>query len=241
MGTTARLVSAPLVADAGQLVVELLRLTPGAVLFIDEIHALPRAAMEALYEAVEDRRLTVAVRAGASIRGLTFDLPAFTLVAATNEPEKLPRALISRFAIREWLESYSEDELAEIVARTARREERRFEDEGARVVARASRGSAREAVLLATRVIRAVDGALPGGLDKANAFAALQLLGLDERGLDAGDLKLLETLKKSRKPLGLATLAAKTGIGAATILERHEPFLLRLGLVEITALGRVAC
>ena len=106
---------------------------------------------------------------------------------------------------------------------------------------RATHGSAREAVLLATRVIRTVEATLPAELGKLNAFAALVLLGIDERGLDAGDRKLLETLEKSKKPLGLATLAAKAGIGAATILERHEPFLLRLGLVEVTPYGRRAC
>jgi Holliday junction resolvasome RuvABC ATP-dependent DNA helicase subunit len=169
MGTTARVVSAPLVADAGgrDLVLELIRLAPGAVLFIDEIHALPRAAMEALYEAIEDRRLTANVRAGTSIRELTFDLPAFTLVAATNEPEKLPRALVSRFAIRERLESYSEDALTEIVKRTAAREGRPFTDEaGRRVIARAARGTPREAVLLTKRLIAAADAVLWKRLDK---------------------------------------------------------------------------
>lgn len=242
LGTTARVVSAPLVADAGPLLVELLRLPAGSVLFLDEIHALPRTAMEALYEAVEDRRLSVVVREGAHLRSLSVDLPPFTLVAATNEPERLPQALASRFTIRERLDDYSEDALAEIVRRTAEREGRRFAPDGARVVARAARGTAREAVILATRVIRAEDGADEAGaeIDEDRAAAALRLMSIDERGLDAGDRKLVGVLRAAKKPIGLTTLAAMTGIRPATILARHEPYLLRLGLVEVTPLGRTA-
>lgn len=238
-GTTARVVSAPLVADAGQIVVEMLRLSPGSLFFIDEIHALPRAAMEALYEAVEDRRLTLTVREGASTRARTFELPPFTLAAATNEPEALPQALASRFAIRERLDDYSVEDLSEIVKRTGRREapDRPFEEDGARIVARAARGTAREAVHLARRVVRAAAGVLDG----SGALSALRLLGIDERGLDSGDRRILEALRASKKPLSLATLAAKTGIRKATLLERHEPYLLRLGLIEVTPLGRRAC
>ncbi len=141
MGRRTRVVQGPQVKEACEILSPLLDLEPGDVLFVDEIHALKRAVVESLYEALAEGRMTVPVRSRGRVRNLAFELPPFTLVAATTEPEELPDALESRFSIRETLSHYKEEELAEIVKRSARREGCRIkEDAAALVLARASRG-----------------------------------------------------------------------------------------------------
>ena len=242
VGARARAVSAPMVLDLGRIATVLVNdLAPGDVLFIDEFHALPVPVVEALYRAIDHRRLEIDVRDGGDVRTVEFELPPFTLVAATNKPERLPQAIRTRFTIHEHLESYEICHLAEIARRTAAEEGRLVDAEGALVIARASRGTARDATLLARRVIRVADGSeIEGPLGAESVKRALAIVDVDANGLTAADRKLVETLRASKVPLSSAALAAKTGMSRDTLVELHEPYLLKLGLVEVTRRGRVA-
>jgi len=221
LGTTARVIAAQHVKDASPIVAALESAKPGSVLFIDEIHKLPDDAEIALYGGLEQREIT--------------------LIAATNLPEELSKALDSRFTSEVWLDEYSEEALSEIVKRTAERQGRpASEPEAYRRIARASRGTPREAVNLTRRVIALAIGTQRPALDTASVTELLALIGIDELGLDPADRKILATLKASKRPLGLSTLAAKTGIRKESLLARHEPYLQKLGLLEVTQLGRVA-
>jgi Holliday junction DNA helicase RuvB len=222
------LVSGPLVRDAATLIEALVRTEARSVLFIDEIHALPIEALNVLLEALEKRRLTMP--------GRTIALAPFTVIAATNHPERLPNALHSRFATRERLDDYTEDDLATIALRTASSAGLSLSDEDARQIARVSRGTPRECVLLTKRLATMSKGNTE---TDQTVDALLEAMGIDARGLDPADRKIVTSLRTARRPLSLASLAAKTGIGKTTIQERHEPFLLKLGLVEITPNGRV--
>ncbi len=241
MGKRAWVVQAPQIKEPSEILAPLLDLEPGDVLVVDEIHALPRPVAESLYEALSEGRVTVPVRSKGLVRNLSFEVPAFTLIAATTEREALPEALESRFSIREALSHYKEEELAEIARRTARREGHGITDDAAAlVIARASRGLAREAIRLTQRALAVWDEALIGPFDRVNAMAALEFLGVDERGLDEDDRKIRDALVSARAPVSLAALSATTGIAMETIRRRHEPILLRHGLVRVTPLGRVA-
>jgi len=221
LGTTARVIAGQHVKDATPIIAALEAAKPGSVLFIDEIHKLPDDAELALYGALEKRTIT--------------------LIAATNLPEGLSKALDSRFTSEVWLDEYSDDALTEIVKRTAEREgSPASEPEAYRRIARASRGTPREAVNLTRRVIALAIGTERPVLDAATVTGILAMIGIDELGLDPADRKILATLRSSKRPLGLSTLAAKTGIRKESLLARHEPYLQKLGLLEVTQLGRVA-
>ncbi len=231
-----RVLTGPFLSQKGKTIESLLSMSDGDVVFIDEVHALPKGVMESLYEAVQDGRVSVTVRSGSETREMALALPRITIVAATSHPEELEGPLQSRFAYRLALEPYSPEELALIVEDALRRKGVSIGDEAALLVGKASRGIAREAIHLARRLVRVTDGAL----DVARVRALLSRFGVDERGLDKGDRKILAALREAKRALSLRTLAAKTEIAPATILVRHEPYLIRLGLVEVTPFGRVA-
>jgi Holliday junction DNA helicase RuvB len=224
-----KLVSGPLVRDAATLIEALVRTEARSVLFIDEIQALPIEALNVLLEAIEKRRLTMP--------GRTIKLQPMTVIAATNHPESLPNALHSRFAIRERLDDYTEDDLATIASRTASSAGLSLTNEDARKIARVSRGTPRECVLLTRRIATMSRGS---NVKSQSIDALLGAMGIDAWGLDPADRKIVGALRAALRPLSLASLAAQTGIAKTTILERHEPFLLKLGWVEVTPNGRVA-
>jgi Holliday junction DNA helicase RuvB len=216
LGTKARVILAHHVKNPSQ-IVEVIREAPaGSVLFIDEIHKLPDDAALALYAPLEK--------------------PSITILAATNLPEEMSHALLSRFGSHVRLGEYSEDSLTEIAKRIAGPD---VDLDACRRIAKASRGTPREAVNLTKRLLAMANGQ-SRHLEAESVGELLALAGIDERGLDSADRKIVGVLRAAERPLALATLAAKAGIRKETLLERHEPFLLKLGLIEITLQGRVA-
>ena len=240
MRTRARMVSAATVKDPGLLVGLLCGIRPGDVIFVDEVHALPRKVTETLYEAMECGSLSLTVVDEVTTRSIQLRLPPFTVVGATTAPERLPVPLRSRFGLRLHLQPYPVTELAALVARAATRDCVTVTPCGAAAIARASRGSPREALSLFERCRDEIQAAGELSLDAPGVMGALASLGTDADGLDKVDQSILEILRSHEEPVGVWRLAALAGISVREYLEHHEPHLRHLHLVRITARGRVA-
>jgi Holliday junction DNA helicase RuvB len=217
-------------------------LEPGTVFFVDEIHRLPRAVEETLYPAMEDGQLPITVGQGAGARVVTLDLPPFTLIGATTRAGLLTTPLRDRFGIQHRLEHYGPDDLWTIVARSARLLRVEVEPAGGRAIAARSRGTPRVANRLLKRVRDFAEVRSDGVVTEAVAAAALDLLEVDEAGLDRLDREILRALceKFGGGPVGLGTLAVAVGEEPDTIEDVYEPYLLQRGLVERTPRGRCA-
>jgi holliday junction DNA helicase RuvB len=217
-------------------------LDPGSVFFVDEIHRLPRALEETFYPAMEDRRLPITVGQGAGARVVTLDLPGFTMIGATTRAGLLTTPLRDRFGVTHRLELYEPADLAQIVRRSAGILEIEIDEAGAEAIATRSRGTPRVAnrLLKRTRDFAEVRGA--GRIDAAVAHEALELLEVDEAGLDRLDREILAAIcgKFGGGPVGLSTLAVAVGEEADTIEDVYEPYLLQQGFVMRTPRGRVA-
>ena len=229
---------APRVKTNEALLEVLVSLRPGSVLFMDELHALPRLVAEGiLYEALDRGTVTVPVHDGEASGTHTAPLAPFTFIGATTDEDLLPRALLSRLR-REQLELYSVAQLAELLGRAAGRHGLELEPEAAALLAGASRESPRQALSL---LLDARDQAILAGtsrIDAALAERTLTARGIDERGLDALDRAYLEELTRAKGPRSSSTLAARLGVSEGR-LAVHESFLIRRGLVLITSQGRV--
>jgi Holliday junction DNA helicase RuvB len=210
------------------------------VLFIDEIHRLPKAVEEFLYPAMEDFRIDVTLGDGVNARTITLQLKPFTLIGATTRSGLLSAPLRDRFLMREHLDFYTIDELAEIVRRNARKLRVEVEDDAATEIATRSRGTPR----LANNRLRWVrDYALSradGRVSLATARDALQMLGIDVLGLDHQDRKYLETIARvfGGGPVGVESVAHTMNLAPDTLVDEVEPFLLRKELVVRTPRGR---
>ncbi|MFM5905808.1 MAG: Holliday junction branch migration DNA helicase RuvB [Micrococcales bacterium] len=241
-GKPLRLTSGPTIQHAGDLAAILSSLTPGEVLFIDEIHRMARPAEEMLYLAMEDFRVDVMVGKGPGATSISLDLAPFTLVGATTRSGMLPNPLRDRFGFTAHLEFYSDDELAEVISRAAARLDLLIEPQAIAEVSKRSRGTPRIANRLLRRVrdFGLVSGAKEIGV--AQAQAALKLYEVDELGLDRLDRAILEVLttRFGGKPVGLSTLSVAVGEEQDTIEAVVEPFLLRQGLIARTQRGRQA-
>jgi Holliday junction DNA helicase RuvB len=241
MGSGLRITSGPVLSRPGDLAALLTDLQDGDVLFIDEIHRLPRAVEEVLYPAMEDRRLDVMIGRGPSARSIRLDLPNFTLVGATTRTGLVAAPLRDRFGFIGQLDLYEVDELAVIVERSAVLLEVVLRGEASSTIASRSRGTPR----IANRLLRRVrDFAAVVGhpyVDDAVAVEALELFGVDEYGLDKIDRRILSLLCEqfSNQPVGLTTLAHACGEEPATIEDAYEPYLLREGFLIRTPRGRV--
>jgi len=241
-GKPLRLTSGPTIQHAGDLAAILSSLTPGEVLFIDEIHRMARPAEEMLYLAMEDFRVDVMVGKGPGATSISLDLAPFTLVGATTRSGMLPNPLRDRFGFTAHLEFYTDDELAEVIARAAARLELRIDAQAIVEVSKRSRGTPR----IANRLLRRVrDFALVAGVTQitvTEANAALKLYEVDALGLDRLDRQILEllTTRFGGKPVGLSTLAVAVGEEQDTIEAVVEPFLVRQGLIARTHRGRQA-
>jgi len=211
------------------------------VLFVDEIHALNRAAEEILYPALEDFRLDIVLGQGAAARTLTLDLPPFTLVGATTRTGLLTTPLRDRFGMTFRLGYYESAELASIVRRSASILGVLVEDDAADEIARRSRGTPRVANRILRRVRDVAEVRHEGVVTTVVAREALQLLEVDGLGLERTDRELLEAvaLKFGGGPVGLSTLAVTLGEEPDTIEDVYEPFLLQLGFLQRTPRGRV--
>jgi Holliday junction DNA helicase RuvB len=233
-------VAAPHLTDRVTLVRLLAGLPEGSVLFLDEVHALPPPLLEALLEAMGERRLSLVLSDGTRARRVTLRLPGFTLVAATTDEGSIPPALRSRFGLREILVHYGEQTLAEVVAQAATRAGAEATPDGARRLAKAARGTPREALRL---LEWALDDAAATGvrrLDAEGVAGALARLGYDGEGLDQGERRYLQVLRESPVPVPLSRLARMLGTTPGALAEHVEPWLFLRGLVRMTPGGRTA-
>ena len=241
MGGNLRITSGPAITHAGDLAALLSNLNEGDVLFIDEIHRLNANVEEILYPAMEDFAYDIIIGKGPSARSLRLELPKFTLVGATTRMGLLTGPLRDRFGIKEQLELYSPEDLKEIVVRSAGILDIEITADGALEIASRSRGTPRIANRLLRRVRDYAQVKADGVITTETAMAALEMLRIDELGLDAVDRKMLEAMmiKLLGRPVGLDTIAAATGEDASTIEDVYEPYLLRLGFIARTPRGRV--
>ncbi len=234
--------SGPALDRPGDLAAILTNLEEGDVLFVDEIHRMPRPVEEVLYPALEDFKLDVVLGKGPSARSIRLDLPRFTLVGATTRPGRITLPLRERFGFSPRLEYYGVEDLARIVRRSAGILEVEIDEEGALEIARRSRGTPRVANRLLRRVRDVAEVRHDGRITAEVARAGLELFDVDERGLDRLDLAVLETIvrKFGGGPVGLSTLAAAVGEEADTVEDVVEPYLMQLGFLARTPRGRVA-
>ena len=242
MGSGLRSTSGPVLARPGDLVALLTDLQEGEVLFIDEIHRLPRTVEEVLYLAMEDRRLDVMIGRGPSARSIRLDLPRFTLVGATTRTGLVAAPLRDRFGFVGALDLYERDELRHIITRSARLLDVTLRGDAAGVIAQRARGTPR----IANRLLRRVrDVAAVGDhdvVDEELAARALDLFGVDDQGLDKVDRRILGLLcgQFAQLPVGLTTLSHACGEEPSTIEDAYEPYLLREGFLTRTPRGRIA-
>ncbi len=242
MGVNLRQTSGPVLERAGDLAALLTNLEPHDVLFIDEIHRLNPVVEEILYPALEDFQIDLMIGEGPAARSVKLDLPPFTLVGATTRAGMLTNPLRDRFGIVARLEFYTVDELAQIVARSARLLEMTIDEAGTREIAQRSRGTPRIANRLLRRVRDFADVKASGTVDQSVADAGLRMLDVDGRGLDLLDRQLLLTVieKFGGGPVGVENLAAALGEERDTIEDVLEPYLIQQGYLQRTSRGRVA-
>lgn len=241
MGHNIRVTSGPAIERAGDLASILTNLNAGDVLFIDEIHRLSHSVEEVLYPAMEDYALDIIIGKGPSARSIRLDLPKFTLIGATTRAGMLSSPLRDRFGISFRLEMYTREQLAVIVERSAKILKVECERDGALEIASRSRGTPRIANRLVRRVRDFAEVRGDGRITVENAREALDILEIDELGLDRTDRTMLDSMIRrfGGGPVGLDTLAATTGEDAATIEDVYEPYLLQLGFIMRTPRGRV--
>lgn len=241
MGVNVRTTSGPAIERPGDLAAILTSLEPGDVLFIDEIHRLPRTIEEVLYPAMEDFCLDIVIGKGPSARSVRLDLPPFTLVGATTRAGSLSAPLRDRFGVLSRLEYYKEEQLTSIVMRTADLFETTIDGQSAVEIARRARGTPRIANRLLRRVRDFAQVKGDGSIHLSLARESLELLQVDRLGLDHIDHKLLKgIIEKFRGgPVGLETIAASIGEEAETIEDVYEPYLLQIGFLQRTPRGRV--
>ena len=242
MGVNLRQTSGPVLERPGDLAAILTNLEPRDVLFIDEIHRLSPIVEEILYPALEDYQIDIMIGEGPAARSIKLDLPPFTLVGATTRAGMLTNPLRDRFGIVARLEFYSQDELAQIVQRSARLLSVDLEKDGAAEISRRARGTPRIANRLLRRVRDYAEVKADGKVTKPIADAALKMLDVDALGFDLMDRKLLLAVieKFAGGPVGLENLAHAIGEEADTIEDVLEPYLIQQGHLQRTPRGRVA-
>jgi len=226
----------------GDVAAYLTALEPRSVFFVDEIHRLPPALEETFYPAMEDRRLPITVGQGAGAAIVTLNLPEFTLIGATTRAGLLTTPLRDRFGVTHRLDLYDADELAQIVTRSASILGADIDRDGAVTIARRSRGTPRVANRLLKRVRDYAEVRHTGAIDAGIAAAALELLEVDEQGLDRLDREILRAIceKFEGGPVGLSTLAIVVSEEEDTLEDVYEPYLVQKGFIKRTPRGRVA-
>ncbi len=241
MGANFRATSAPSIEKAGDLASILTNLNDGDILFIDEIHRLRRAVEEILYSAMEDYKLDIVIGKGPAGRSVKLDLPHFTLIGATTQAGNLAGPLRDRFGHSYRLEYYNDGDIQKIIERSAKLLDAKIDPEAAKLLAKRSRLTPRIANRLLKRVRDYADVNGDGIIDMPTASAALNMLEIDELGLDPADRNMLSLIidKYGDKPVGLNTIAALTGDETSTIEDYYEPYLMQLGMIQRTPKGRV--
>ncbi|EGP4838867.1 Holliday junction branch migration DNA helicase RuvB [Enterococcus faecium] len=242
MTVNIRTTSGPAIERPGDLVAILNELEAGDVLFIDEIHRLPRVVEEMLYSAMEDFYIDIMVGQGPTAHPVHFPLPPFTLIGATTRAGMLSAPLRDRFGIISHMEYYDEQDLQEIVLRSSDIFQTEIIEEGALEIARRSRGTPRIANRLLKRVRDFAQVQGDGKIDRPIADQALTLLQVDQAGLDYVDQKLLRTMIElyGGGPVGLSTLSVNIGEERETVEDMYEPYLIQKGFLKRTPRGRIA-
>lgn len=240
LGANLRVTSGPAIERAGDLASILTNLQDGDVLFIDEIHRLRRAVEEVLYSAMEDYKLDIVIGKGPAARSVRLDLPHFTVIGATTRTGSLAGPLRDRFGIIHRLEYYRESEIEQIIERTSRILNTHIQPAATKLLATRSRLTPRIANRIFKRVRDYADVNGDGIIDTKIATDALDLMEIDQLGLDPADRNMLRLIYENYgdRPVGLTTIAALTGDEATTIEDYYEPYLLQLGLLMRTPRGR---
>ncbi len=242
IGTNIISTSGPIIEKPGDLAGMLTKLKEGEILFIDEIHRIPKVVEEFLYSAMEEYKLDIMIDQGPAARSIPISLEKFTLIGATTRQGLLSSPMLDRFGINCHLDYYMTDHLVEIVKRSAGILKIKITTEGAEEIAKRSRATPRIAnrLLRRTRDFAIVKG--DGSIDKNIADIALSALEVDSHGLDKMDKKILETIitKYSGGPVGLSTIAVSVGEDPGTIEDVYEPFLIIEGFIKRTPKGREA-
>jgi Holliday junction DNA helicase RuvB len=241
MGQNIRITSGPAIDRPGDLASILTNLSDGDVLFIDEIHRLSRSVEEVLYPAMEDYALDIMIGKGPTARSIRLDLPRFTLVGATTRAGLLSAPLRDRFGLLFRLEMYTQSELAAILRRNAGILRVAADESGILEIAGRSRGTPRIANRMLRRVRDYAQIKADGCINCAIAQQALEMLDIDQLGLDKVDRAMLSTMmdKFAGGPVGLETLSAMTGEDTSTIEDVYEPYLMQLGFIVRTPRGRI--
>lgn len=240
MGAQIRVTSGPAIDRAADLASILTNLGEGDVLFIDEIHRLNRSVEEVLYSAMEDYAIDIMLGKGPSARSLRLDIPKFTLIGATTRTGALAAPLRDRFGMLHRLEFYSPEDIARIITQSASRLNSKIKGNAAETLSTRSRLTPRIANRLLKRVRDYADVNGDGIIDTENTKKALELLEIDEVGLDPADRMLLTSIIENHGggPVGLNTLAALLGDEVTTVEDFYEPYLMQLGFLERTPRGR---
>ncbi len=236
-----KITSGPVVEKASDLAGLLTNLEEGDILFIDEIHRIPRSVEEYLYSAMEDFRIDIMIDQGPNARSVRLNIPKFTLVGATTRTGLLTAPLRSRFTLQSRLEYYSRKDLEQIVKRTCGLLNAKITEGGCSEIARRSRGTPRIVNNLVKFVRDYAQENNNSLIDENSAKSALELLEIDENGLDDMDFRILKVMGLNYKggPVGIGTVAVAVGEEADTLEEVHEPFLIQEGFIQRTPQGRI--
>ncbi len=240
-GSGIKVTSGPAIEKSGDLAAILTNLAEGDILFIDEIHRLNKTIEEILYPAMEDYALDIIIGKGPSARTLRIDLPQFTIIGATTKASLLSAPLRDRFGMVYHLNFYEPEDIGKIIKRSAGILNTDIHDEALGEIAKRARRTPRVANRLLKRVRDYCEVKGDGKIDLENCYKAMEMLEVDELGLDWIDRKILETIIDKFKggPVGLNTIAAATGEDMATIEEVYEPYLMQLGFIDRTPRGRI--
>ena len=241
LGRNVRVTSGPVVEKAGDLAGLLTNLEEGDLLFIDEIHRIPKTVEEYLYSAMEDFRIDIMIDQGPNARSVRLSLPRFTLIGATTRSGLLTSPLRSRFTLQTRLDYYDKETLLSIVQRTCGLLKVRIDEEGALEIARRARGTPRVANNLINFVRDFAQQRATGAITQKVAAAGLELLEIDAAGLDEMDKRVLRTMAENYRggPVGIGTIAVAVGEEPETLEEVHEPFLIQEGYLQRTPQGRM--
>ncbi len=240
MGVGLRITSGPAIERAGDLASILTNLQDGDILFIDEIHRMSRAVEEVLYSAMEDFKLDIVIGKGPAARSIRLDLPKFTVIGATTRTGSLAAPLRDRFGHIYRLEFYTPEEIGRIIKRSAHILESSIDDASATLLSTRARLTPRIANRLFKRVRDFADVNGDGIIDTVMTHGALEMMEIDELGLDPADRNLLMSIVEhyDDRPVGLNTIAALTGDEMTTIEDFYEPYLIQIGFIERTPRGR---
>lgn len=237
-GAKIRTTNAPVIEKPRDMASILATLEEGDILFIDEIHRLPRQVEEMLYSAMEDYKIDILIGTAEQMKSITMDLPHFTLIGATTREGMLTKPLYDRFQNHYKLEAYTEEDLSKIIQNTAEKYDLKIADELALKIAKASRQTPRIANNLTKKI--ADYSLVHGKITDKSLKDAFELIGINEEGLTLSDQKYLDLLEAAApKPVGLNTIAAWLGESEDTIQDKIEPFLIQKGYVLRTNSGRI--